>query len=68
VITRTVPAVSRRLSADPLDNGFDFRDEAIGQYSASRAAYQSRASSSSARAAGLKTTDGTLSAVAGARP
>jgi len=36
--------------------------------STSRAAYQSRASSSSARAAGLKTTDGTLSAVVGARP
>ena len=35
--------------------------------SALRAAYQSRASISSARAAGLKTTDGTLSAAVGAR-
>jgi hypothetical protein len=47
-----------RRRGDPFDDVVDFRNEAIGQL-ASRVLYQSRASISSAGAAGLKTTDGT---------
>jgi hypothetical protein len=55
------------LCAYALNDGLNFCNETIGQLHI-RAACQWRASSSSARTAGLKTTDGTLSAAVGDRP
>ena len=54
------------LGADPLHDGLNFCDEAIGQLHITRGVPIARFKQS-ARAAGLKTTDGTLSAVVGAR-
>jgi hypothetical protein len=53
---------------DPFDDRLDFRSEASGKFRIAGALYQSRASISSARAAGPKTTDSAVNAVVEIRP